>query len=125
MRATIWGVTRWSGGVPTARTAVVGRRVRLACRRAVEPGDRHPAVLVPAREAHLRTLMAPELTRDDFVPHSVRSHDLDNTSRQVELTAELRRHGRDDLTLEAAVSRLSLEPAVSSPGPPPNPNQPS
>jgi hypothetical protein len=55
------------------------------------------------------------------VLHSVRSHDLDNTSRQVELTAELRRHGRDDLTLEAAVSRLSLEPAVSSPGPPPNP----
>jgi hypothetical protein len=29
-------------------------------------------------------------------------------------TAELRRHGRDDLALETAVSRLSLEPAVSS-----------
>jgi putative Mg2+ transporter-C (MgtC) family protein len=55
-----------------------------------------------------------ELTGDDFVLHSVRSHDLDGGSGLVEVTAELQSHGRDDLALEAAVSRLSLEPAVSS-----------
>jgi putative Mg2+ transporter-C (MgtC) family protein len=32
----------------------------------------------------------------------------------VEVIAELQRRGRDDLGLEAAVGRLSLEPAVSS-----------
>ena len=32
----------------------------------------------------------------------------------VQVEAELRRPGRDDAALEAAVSRLSLEPAVSS-----------
>jgi putative Mg2+ transporter-C (MgtC) family protein len=55
-----------------------------------------------------------ELTRDDFVLHSVQSHDLDSGTGLVEVTAELQRHGRDDLALEAAVSRLSLEPAVTS-----------
>ena len=55
-----------------------------------------------------------ELTRDDFVLHSVESHDLDGGSGLVEVTAELQRLGRDDLAMEAAVSRLSLEPSVSS-----------
>jgi putative Mg2+ transporter-C (MgtC) family protein len=32
----------------------------------------------------------------------------------VQVEAELQRFGRDDIGLEAAVSRLSLEPAVSS-----------
>jgi putative Mg2+ transporter-C (MgtC) family protein len=32
----------------------------------------------------------------------------------VRVEAELKRFGRDDVALEAAVSRLSLEPAVSS-----------
>jgi len=54
------------------------------------------------------------LTRDDFVLHSVQSHDLNSGSGLVEVTAELQRRGRDDLALEAAVSRLSLEPSVSS-----------
>ena len=43
-----------------------------------------------------------------------KGHDLDGDSGLVEVTAELARRGRDDLALEAAVSRLSLEPAVSS-----------
>jgi putative Mg2+ transporter-C (MgtC) family protein len=55
-----------------------------------------------------------ELTRYDFVLHSVQSHDLEGGGGLVEVTAELQRQGRDDLALEAAVSRLSLEPAVSS-----------
>jgi putative Mg2+ transporter-C (MgtC) family protein len=67
-----------------------------------------------ADEAHIGTLLVRELTRDDFVLHSVESHDLNSGSGLVEVTAELQRHGRDDLALEAAVSRLSLEPSVSS-----------
>jgi putative Mg2+ transporter-C (MgtC) family protein len=48
------------------------------------------------------------------VLRSLRSEDLDAGSGLVEITAELQRYGRDDLALEAAVSRLSLEPSVSS-----------
>lgn len=39
---------------------------------------------------------------------------LDGSSGLVEVTAELHRTGRDDVALEAAVSRLSPEPSVSS-----------
>jgi hypothetical protein len=44
----------------------------------------------------------------------VQSHNLDGGSGLVEVTAELQCHGGGDVALEAAVSRLSLEPAVSS-----------
>jgi putative Mg2+ transporter-C (MgtC) family protein len=44
----------------------------------------------------------------------VQSHDLNSGSGLVEVSAELQRQGRDDLALEAAVSRLNLEPSVSS-----------
>jgi putative Mg2+ transporter-C (MgtC) family protein len=46
--------------------------------------------------------------------HSVRSEGLGTGSGLVEVTAELQRYGRHDVALEAAVSRLSLEPSVSS-----------
>jgi putative Mg2+ transporter-C (MgtC) family protein len=58
--------------------------------------------------------VAQALNRDDFVLRSLRSKDLDGQGGLVEVTAELQRYGRDDLALEAAVSRLSLEPTVSS-----------
>ena len=58
--------------------------------------------------------MVRELARHSFVLHSVRSEDLDTCSGLAEVTADLHRHGRDDLALEAAVNRLSIEPAVSS-----------
>ncbi len=45
---------------------------------------------------------------------AVRSEDLDPGTDLVEVEAELQRFGRDDVALEAAVSRLSLEPSVSS-----------
>jgi putative Mg2+ transporter-C (MgtC) family protein len=45
---------------------------------------------------------------------AVRSEDLDRRSGRVKVTAELSRYGRDDVALEAAVSRLSLEPTVTS-----------
>lgn len=52
--------------------------------------------------------------RDNFVLHSLHSHGLNHGKGLVEVTAELQRRGRDDLALEAAVNRLSLEPSVSS-----------
>jgi putative Mg2+ transporter-C (MgtC) family protein len=54
------------------------------------------------------------LTRDEFVLRSVRSADLGPDGGVVEVAAELQVYGRDDVALEAAVSRLSLEPSVSS-----------
>jgi putative Mg2+ transporter-C (MgtC) family protein len=93
----------------------IAQRVdRLPAGTEVETAYSFRAVTRAADEAHIRTLLVRELTGDDFVLHSVRSHDLDDGSGLVEVTAELQSHGRDDLALEAAVSRLSLEPAVSS-----------
>lgn len=54
------------------------------------------------------------LTGDEFVLRAVRSEDLDRGSGQVEVIADLQRYGRNDVALETAVSRLSLEPSVSS-----------
>jgi putative Mg2+ transporter-C (MgtC) family protein len=45
---------------------------------------------------------------------AVRSEDLDSGGGRVEVVAELQRYGCDDVALETAVSRLSLEPSVSS-----------
>jgi hypothetical protein len=47
------------------------------------------AVTRAADEAHIRTLLVRELTRDDFVLRSVQSHDLNGGSGLVEVTAEL------------------------------------
>ena len=132
--ATIWcsaavGVLAGAGYLPAAAIAAaliltahlalrpVARRIgRLpaAPDSEVETTYSFRAVTRAADEAHIRTLLVRELTGDDFVLHSVQSHDLNGGSGLVEVTAELQRHGRDDLALETAVSRLSLEPAVSS-----------
>ncbi len=80
----------------------------------VETTYRFHAICRAGEEAHIRALVVQALARDDFVLHSVRSKDLNSGSGLVEVTAELQRYGRDDVALEAAVSRLSLEPSVSS-----------
>ena len=80
----------------------------------VETLYRFRATCRSADEAHIRALAVQALTRDDFVLRAVRSEDLNHGSGLVEVTAELQRYGRDDVALEAAVSRLSLEPSVSS-----------
>ena len=72
------------------------------------------AVCRAADEARIRAQVVLALTRQDFVLRSVRSKDLDSGSGMVEVTAELHSYGRDDVALEAAVSRLSLEPSVTS-----------
>jgi putative Mg2+ transporter-C (MgtC) family protein len=132
--ATIWcsaavGVLAGAGYIPAAAIAAglillahlalrpVGRRVdRLPATTETEVETIYDfrAVCRAKDEAHIRALVVQALTRDDFMLHSVRSEDLNAGSGQVEVTAELHRYGRDDVALEAAVSRLSLEPSVSS-----------
>jgi putative Mg2+ transporter-C (MgtC) family protein len=132
--ATIWcsaavGVLAGAGFIPLAAIAAalvlvaqlvlrpLGRRVdRLptTSQTEVETIYDFRAVSRAADEAHIRALLVQVLTRENFVLHSMRSEDLNAGSGQVEVTAELHSHGRDDVALEAAVSRLSLEPGVSS-----------
>ena len=72
------------------------------------------AVCKASMEAHIRALVVQAFSGGNCTLYSVRSRDLDPAGGMVEVTAELHRIGRDDVALEAAVSRLSLEPSVSS-----------
>jgi putative Mg2+ transporter-C (MgtC) family protein len=65
-------------------------------------------------EAHIRASVVQALSGDQFVLTALRSEDLDSGTGRVEVIAELQRLGRDDIALESAVSRLSLEPGVSA-----------
>jgi putative Mg2+ transporter-C (MgtC) family protein len=132
--ATIWcsaavGVLAGAGYLPAAVIAAalvllahltlrpIARRLdRLpaSSETEVETAYDFRAVCRAAGEAHIRALIAQELLRDDFVLHSLHSQNLDRGRGLVEISAGLHRQGRDDLALEAAVSRLSLEPSVSS-----------
>jgi putative Mg2+ transporter-C (MgtC) family protein len=80
----------------------------------VETVYRFSAVCEARDEAHIRAQVVQALARDEFVLHALHSEDLDSGGGRVEVVAELHRHGRDDVALETAVSRLSLEPSVSS-----------
>ncbi|MFE0020746.1 MgtC/SapB family protein [Amycolatopsis sp. NPDC059021] len=64
-------------------------------------------------EAHVRALLVQALTRTDFRLLSVLSTDRPD-DHAVEVRAELIGDQRDDAQMESAVSRLSLEPSVSS-----------
>jgi putative Mg2+ transporter-C (MgtC) family protein len=132
--ATIWcsaavGVLAGAGFIPAAVIAAVFILLaHLALRPIARRVDRLPtttqtevetiytfrAVCRAADEAHIRALVVQALTREEFVLRSVRSADLGIDSGLVEVSAELQVFGRDDVALEAAVSRLSLEPSVSS-----------
>jgi putative Mg2+ transporter-C (MgtC) family protein len=133
--ATIWcsaaavGVLAGAGYIPAAAIAAgLILLAHLVLRPVARRLDRLPAttetevetiydfraVCRAGDEAHIRALLVQALARDDFMLHSVRSEDLNAGSSLVEVTAELHRYGRDDVALEAAVSRLSLEPSVSS-----------
>ncbi|MFE3293824.1 MgtC/SapB family protein [Rhodococcus sp. NPDC059234] len=63
-------------------------------------------------EAHVRGLTVQAITRPEFRLRSLQSRD-DPTTGQVDVVAELTAPERDDRLLEAAVSRLSLEPLVT------------
>ena len=71
------------------------------------------AVTKDDAEAHVRALLVQALARTDFALRSVTSTNADATG-QVEVRAELSANQRDDKQMESAVSRLSLEPSVTS-----------
>ncbi|MFD3510185.1 MgtC/SapB family protein [Nocardia sp. NPDC058666] len=68
-----------------------------------------------ANEAHVRALLVQALTRTDFRLTSIASANTETPGR-VEVRAELIGDERDDRQMESAVSRLSLEPSVTSVG---------
>lgn len=61
----------------------------------------------------MRTLLVQALSRTDFARHSIESSNADAAGR-VEVRAALAADQRDDKQMESAVSRLSLEPSVTS-----------
>ncbi|WEB43591.1 MgtC/SapB family protein [Streptomyces yunnanensis] len=67
------------------------------------------AVCTKAEEAHIRALVVQAVARPGFRLRSVFAEE-----DKVTVAAELTTERRDDSLLEAAVSRLSLEPAVSA-----------
>jgi putative Mg2+ transporter-C (MgtC) family protein len=80
----------------------------------VETVYRFRAVCRAVDEAHIRALVVQALGGSEFVLRAVTSEDLGVDGTSVEVVVELERIGRDDLALEQAVSRLSLEPSVTS-----------
>ncbi|MFE9577967.1 MgtC/SapB family protein [Nocardia sp. NPDC006044] len=132
--ATLWcaaavGALAGAGMFSTAAAgtvAVVGVNVALrAAGRAVdkqpEAGHEQPAsysfaaVTNDDNEAHVRALLVQALTRTDFQLVSISSANT-GTPGRVEVRAELFGDQRDDRQMESAVSRLSLEPSVTSVG---------
>ena len=71
------------------------------------------AVTKDDAEAHVRALLVQALARTDFGLRSVTSTNA-GAAGQVEVRAELSANQRDDKQMESAVSRLSLEPSVTS-----------
>jgi putative Mg2+ transporter-C (MgtC) family protein len=74
---------------------------------------RFRAVCRADQEAHIRALLVQALAGGEFQLRSVFSADLDPPG-SVAVSADLYSSQRDDAALERAVSRLSLEPSVSS-----------
>ncbi|WP_063040271.1 MgtC/SapB family protein [Nocardia pseudovaccinii] len=131
--ATLWcsaavGALAGAGMFTTAAAgAVAVMVVNIALRAAGRAVDRQPdaaeqsaayvfvAVTNDEQEAHVRALLVQALTRTDFRLLSVASANTDIVGR-VEVRAELTGDQRDDRQMESAVSRLSLEPSVTSVG---------
>jgi putative Mg2+ transporter-C (MgtC) family protein len=130
--ATLWcaaavGALAGAGMYTAALAGTVGvlavnvalRAVGRVIDRRPGTGDEHPttytffAVTRDDQEAHVRALLVQALTRTEFRVHSVGSTNTD-TDGHVEVRAELVGEQRDDRQMEAAVSRLSLEPSVTS-----------
>jgi putative Mg2+ transporter-C (MgtC) family protein len=106
----------------TVLVVVVNVALRAAGRvvdRRPDTGDEHPttysfvAVTRDEQEAHVRALMVQALSRTEFRVRSIASSNT-ATNGHVEVRAELVGDQRDDRQMESAVSRLSLEPSVSS-----------
>lgn len=92
-----------------------GRAVDRAPESGTEQSVRYVfcALTDDANEAHVRALLVQSLIRTDFRLTSIASANT-GTSGRVEVRADLIGDERDDRQMEAAVSRLSLEPSVTS-----------
>jgi putative Mg2+ transporter-C (MgtC) family protein len=132
--ATIWcaaavGVLAGSGvylGALMGALAVVAANVVLrpiARRLESRPADAASEVLTGYRlrvvcrddqEAHVRALLLQALSGSGFVLRSLDSRHLEEDRHMVTVQADLTATGRQDAVLEQAISRLSLEPGVSS-----------
>jgi hypothetical protein len=62
----------------------------------------------------VRALLVQDLVRQELVLRALHSHDLDSGATQVEVEAELQSSGPQRRRVGRAVSRLGLEPGVSS-----------
>ena len=106
-----------AGTVVVVAVNVVLRAVGRVVDRLPDTGDEHPttytflAVTRDDQEAHVRALLVQALTRTEFRLRSIAST---STNGHVEVRAELVGDQRDDRQMESAVSRLSLEPSVTS-----------
>jgi putative Mg2+ transporter-C (MgtC) family protein len=67
----------------------------------------------PEDEAHMRALMLQGMSRSSLALASLRSEDIEGTSK-MKVTAQIKGLGRQDDALEQLVVRLSLEAGVSS-----------
>jgi len=108
-----------AGTVAVVTVNIVLRPLGRAVDRRPDSGDETPtvytfrAVTKDDAEAHVRALLVQALGRTDFQLASVSSTNTDDDGH-VEVRAELAADQRDDKQMESAVSRLSLEPAVTS-----------
>jgi putative Mg2+ transporter-C (MgtC) family protein len=108
-----------AGTVLVVVVNVALRAVGRVVDRRPDTGDEHPttytfiAVTRDDHEAHVRALLVQALTRTEFRVRSIGSTNTD-ADGHVEVRAELVGDQRDDQQMESAVSRLSLEPAVTS-----------
>ena len=93
----------------------VARRIdQLPAADEVETAYLLRAVCRAEDEAHIRALVVQALASGEFRLRAASSSDLEPGGALVAVQAEVGRYGRDDVALESAVSRLSLEPSVTS-----------
>ena len=120
-----------AGTVAVVAVNIVLRPVGRAVDRRPDTGAETPttyeflAVTTDDAEAHVRALLVQALARTDFALRSVTSVNIDDGAGgkgggpgagkgRVEVRAQLSAEQRDDKQLETAISRLSLEPSVTS-----------
>jgi putative Mg2+ transporter-C (MgtC) family protein len=107
------------GAVAVVAVNTVLRPVGRAVDRQPHTGTETPttyefrAVTTDDGEPHVRTLLVQALSRTDFVLRSMSSANT-GVDGEVEVRASLSADHRDDKQLESAISRLSMEPAVTS-----------
>ncbi|HZZ50868.1 MAG TPA: MgtC/SapB family protein [Pseudonocardia sp.] len=112
-----------AGAVAVVAVNIVLRPIGRAVDRQPNTGTEIPtsyeflAVTTDEAEPHVRALLVQSLSRTDFALRSITSANATADGQptgRVEVRAELAAEHRDDKQLETAISRLSLEPSVTS-----------